>query len=88
MIKSEKNLVTPYYPAPLLRDKLKLAKKWEDRKFSGDIKHNMLSTKKLEENNQIFEVNEEQKQQPIGFDNVTKEKTINNRSKQLILNQE
>lgn len=49
MIKSEKNLVTPYYPAPLLRDKLKLAKKWEDRKFSGDIKHNMLSTKKLEE---------------------------------------
>lgn len=36
-----------FYRAPLTRDKNKLAKKWEDRKFSGDIKNHMMSTKKL-----------------------------------------
>ncbi len=32
----------------VIRDKSKLAKKWEDRKFSGDIRNNMMSGKRLE----------------------------------------
>lgn len=43
-----KKRLNKFTPAPLLRDKLKLIKKWEDRKFSSDYKNNLFSTKRLE----------------------------------------